>query len=76
MIFSTILPFAAAAFSPACWNRRNCSRMSLWSVFNSTMASVDISFRPSLCLNRVGGFRGSGPGISVTRIPHRQSAYP
>jgi hypothetical protein len=48
MIFSTILPFAAAAFSPACWNRRNCSRMSLWSVFNSTMASVDISFRPSL----------------------------
>src|SRR5664279_1948872 len=48
MIFSTILPFAASAFSPACWNRRNCSRMSLWSVFNSTMASVDISFLPRL----------------------------
>src|SRR5213596_164907 len=43
MIRSTALPLAAYAFSPAFSKSRKAFLICLWSSFNKTMASVDIS---------------------------------
>ena len=42
MILSTSLPLVAWAFSPAFRKSRNSLRISLWSFFSNTMASVDM----------------------------------